>query len=446
MTASNIMSGIFSNKIKILILFCIMVSILLITKTVASFIGMTIIQTTYNVSRPPKVLYNNETAADSSSSSSSSTVQEIQNNAHTKTSSWPMVQKALCGKGTPNLIYSQTLFELARQYGFANPDDYQNQGPQDIERIQTIDSSGPSPFLASFYIGSFGISSYEEQYGSNGTGFTTIYMKIWKCGNNQIRAMEKKLYKHRVKSNIDDDDDDIINASSYVDNVTMKHVLEHTRNMNRTCIYTAIRDPISHFLSGYNEVEERIINQREDGPNQNGNAKTASYYDIPYNVSDEIRQERFIQFVKSVLLEDPIFNSHFVYRHFMPMSRILPVLNHYNLSLTGYIPTLDNITTTWPQFMSTTCPGFPSIEEIPTMKKWGQHRSSQDELGLYKAAKDVWQQQGPIAKALCMLHAFDYACWTELPDGIPPICQEVYENEKFLQKVRAFSSEDLYVG
>jgi hypothetical protein len=441
-----------------------MLSILLITKTIASFIGITIVQQHggINGSRPPKVLYNTY-QRDPSLSSSSSSVQVIHDYASTTTttsSSWPMVQKALCGTGTPNLIFSRTLFELARQYVFVTPKDYQNQNPQDVGRIRGIPSPNPSPFIANFYVGSFGISTYSEERPNN-AGFTAIYMKLWKCGNNQIRAMEKKLYKHRSTNN------NTVTNATYVDNITIKQALgrryyrwndtnrqyEYTNaNDNnggrneQPCIYTAIRDPVSHFLSGYNEVEERMINRRDDGPNQDGNAETASYYDVPYNISDEIRQERFTQFVKNVLLEDPIFNSHFVYRHYMPKSRILPVLSHYNLSLTGYLPTLDNITTTWPQFMSTTCPGFPSTEEIPKMKKWGQHRSSQDELGLYKAAKDVWQQRGPIAKALCMLHAFDYACWTDLPDGIPPICQEVYQNEKFLQRVRELSSEDFYVG
>jgi hypothetical protein len=260
--------------------------------------------------------------------------------------------------------------------------------------------------------------------------------------------MEKKLWKHRNGTYTDDlKIHQALEGHFYrwdEGEGTYKYVREG--GTQPPCIYTAVRDPITHFLSGYNEVEYRIINRRVDGPNEHGTAPTASYNDIPYNISDEIRQQRFTQFVKDVLLEDPIFDSHFVYRHFMSMSRILPVLRHYNLSITGYIPSLDNITTTWPQFMSNTCPGFPSVDEIPKMKKWGQHSSSKDDLGLYRAAKDVWRQQGPIAKALCMLHAYDYACWTDLPDGIPPICQDVFQNETFIRKISALASEDLFVG
>ena len=66
--------------------------------------------------------------------------------------------------------------------------------------------------------------------------------------------------------------------------------------------------------------------------------------------------------------------------------------------------------------------------ELPPMNPLvGKHVSSQDEFGLYKAAKNVWKFGGKESKALCALHAFDYACFDDiLPDGIPQLCSEVY--------------------
>lgn len=124
------------------------------------------------------------------------------------------------------------------------------------------------------------------------------------------------------------------------------------------------------------------------------------------------------------------------------MSRVLNSLSIYNHSLAGYIPTLENITESWPKFISTTCPGAPPVDEIPKMTKQGQHRSSKDRLGMYKAAKSVWQEAGPIARALCILHAYDYACWERLPQGIPELCIEVYN--EYQQKIVDYGSQNFY--
>ena len=43
----------------------------------------------------------------------------------------------------------------------------------------------------------------------------------------------------------------------------------------------------------------------------------------------------------------------------------------------------------------------------------------------------VWSEQGGVARALCVLHAMDYTCWKDLPDGIPQICQEVFSSTEF---------------
>jgi hypothetical protein len=69
----------------------------------------------------------------------------------------------------------------------------------------------------------------------------------------------------------------------------------------------------------------------------------------------------------------------------------------------------------------------------------GVHDSSLDEMGFYRAAKDVWAEQGDIARALCILHSFDYACWDDLPDGIPELCQDVYSKESFVDAIMNMS-------
>jgi hypothetical protein len=330
---------------------------------------------------------------------------------------WPLLKQALCPNGIPNLVLSRSLFEGARFEIYGDDDALiRKEGP-------------PSKTLTKFYVGDYGTSIYMD---NDNPRLTTLYLKIWKCGNNQVTGMQLKLWKNT--------------NGTYINHVSMAHALSEEplfRNRKYTregklCIFTVIRDPISHFLSGYNEVEFRMINGVEyvQSYDKNGVPYLAPYTQISYTESAESRMERFSQFVKDVLSEDIVFMTNYVYTHFMPMSRILPVLNYYNQSLTGYLPSLTNLTQTWPVFMTQTCPEMPPLEKIPDMKVMGQHESSQDELGLYRASKDVWEAKGPIARALCIMHAFDYACWDDLPDGIPEFCKEVYQSSAFLQRIK----------
>ena len=317
---------------------------------------------------------------------------------------WPPMQKALCGEGAPNLLLSSYLFHLARREVFGGDDPT----PFSNETFQ------PSTTQMRFFVGHYGASIFEG-VNERGERFSTIYVKIWKCGNNQIRWMERKLYKH---------------LNGTYKTLQLPDALQKTFS-SPPCIYTVIRDPISHFLSGYNEVEVRQLGEynnqsADDWPK----SKPAPYHlSVPYSSdSQELRQERFRKFVLDVLQEEPTFGRYKVYSHFFPMSRILVILKKFKKELTGIIPQLENITSTWPTFLSSTCENFPSPDVIPTMSIRGQHRSSKDRLGLYQAAKDVWKEGGPIARSLCLLHAFDYACFEDLSTNIPDLCREVYQD------------------
>ena len=352
---------------------------------------------------------------------------------------WPPMQKALCGEGAPNLFLSSALFDLARSEVFAEDDPRIAIAAELTDRgaksTNASTSGGLSKTQMKFFAGEFG-SSVFQGVNEKGDPFLTVYAKIWKCGNNQIRFMEKKLFKH-------------VNGT-YTDHLQLSQTLgkfipnmydsgdEYDANANTNtnmpppCIYTAIRDPISHFLSGYNEVEVRQLGEynNQSHPDWPTHSKPAPYHrKYPYsNESSDLRKHRFKAFVEDLLLEDPTFGSNYVYSHFFAMSRILVILKKYNLGLTGYIPQLDNITSTWPSFVSSECANFPAKESIPIMTKQGQHRSSRDRLGLYQAAKEVWKEDGPISRSLCLLHAFDYACFQDLPEKIPSLCRSVYQD------------------
>jgi hypothetical protein len=203
-----------------------------------------------------------------------------------------------------------------------------------------------------------------------------------------------------------------------------------TDGVGKLCTYTVIRDPISHFLSGYNEADFRLIYSHKNEPGYNWTTPTP-YFNISFTESNETRRERFTQLVKDVVMERTELSSHYVFTHFFSMSRILPLLHNVNLTLSGYLPSLENLEERWPKFITETCPEMPPLSDFPNLKKHGQHQSSKDKFGIYRAAKEVWNDQGHVARALCVIHAMDYACWTDLPDGIPRLCQEVYSTDIF---------------
>jgi len=319
-----------------------------------------------------------------------------------------------------------TLFRLAREEVFSNLTNstFTPTRPVDLEKLVVLSDGKPSNLMSKFYAGDFGASIF---HGMNAEGkpFVTLYAKIWKCGNNQIRWMEKKLFKH---FNGTYDERPLWKVlSNYLPKIYDSHT-----NMTPACIYTAVRDPISHFLSGYNEVEVRQLGEYNNQSSSDfpSKAKPAPYHVfVPYSSeSPMLRKKRFQAFVEDLLLEERVFSAHWIYSHFFSMSRILTILAKYSTKLTSYIPELNNITSTWPDFMANTCPNFPARDAIPKMTIQGQHRSSNDRLGLYEAAKEVWGEAGPISRSLCLIHAFDYACYKDLPDRIPILCQSVYQH------------------
>ena len=89
---------------------------------------------------------------------------------------------------------------------------------------------------------------------------------------------------------------------------------------------------------------------------------------------------------------------------------------------------------------TTTTTALDSTSIMPSMEIKGLHKSSKDIYGTYQAAKNVWKSNSKVAKALCIIHSFDYACYDFSSDsdsnsGIPNICREVYESDLFYNGV-----------
>ncbi len=399
---------------------------------------------------------------------------------------WPKLKEKICPLGTPKISLGTLLFEQGRiEFGLdANATASKN------PEIALKNRKRTSSF---FYDGGFGFSMFLDGIDPNNNVF---YASIWKCANDQIHSYLERLFNRRADGNVRDTSrlDDFAN-DTYLESLKIRDLkilfreelerqsgddnnegnafftFNHT-GRTKPCVFTVLRDPISHFLSGFNEVEYRLIEEHDDALHQikGRSNELAPYTRIPYNESDNKREERFQTFVKNLLMEHPSFSAFDYYKHFASMSRILPTLSRFNLLpkldaneehpaalSTWFLPTLENLTDTFPAFLADRCPSLAynyqrrhervSLESeisnfdktqprgnasLPPMKRRGMHESSNDGYGTYKAAKDVWKKGGPAARALCVLHIFDYACFDL---DIPPLCRDVYARNQFFERI-----------
>lgn len=321
---------------------------------------------------------------------------------------WPQLQEELCPKMKPNLKIGNALFSLARNEmakgNFTFPI---NRFGSDPEMVKLFYSGlFPVPFLG-------GILYYPPQNAS-----LLYYVRIWKCANDQIRDWISTTLFESLGGQV-------------IDKTSLKAVprWNDLEQIQKPCIVTAIRDPISHFLSGYNEIEMRLP---KNPPQEFKRVQGI----LPFaNAAEGGSIDRFQSFVNDLLGEKGIFKKWVHFQHVFPMMRILPVLAGKDKPLTAYLPSLSNLTFTWPRFVAKACPSMPQKVANIGMQLGGQHESSRDPHGHYRAAKNVWNEGGPAARALCILHALDYACWRDLPDGVPELCQRVFVSPPFVSTV-----------
>lgn len=315
---------------------------------------------------------------------------------------WPEVKNTICPARVPNKRISNTLFALARdEMGLRQ---WNNPTQTSIHNFYArSDNSG---FV----------------YSSHSNNKTLVYMSIWKAGHNTILTWAEQ-YVQPLEGNF----------SFFHGNAQMKKILKNATADN-TCIVTMIRDPVSHFLSGYNEIETRIKDAEYSNPRMNS-APKALFHRFHYGT-----KQRFIQFVSDVLsvpstlgwIDYPKIEPLHIYA----MSGTLWHLSQYDVQMSDYLPTMKDFQTQWPIFVYNSCPEILPRNITAPFNIPNEHESSKDPYGTYKAAKDVWKEEGPIARAICVLNVMDYACWDHLPDGIPPLCQTVYSSKNFVTKLQ----------
>eukprot|EP00580_Thalassiosira_gravida_P013179 CAMPEP_0201682026 /NCGR_PEP_ID=MMETSP0494-20130426/51408_1 /ASSEMBLY_ACC=CAM_ASM_000839 /TAXON_ID=420259 /ORGANISM="Thalassiosira gravida, Strain GMp14c1" /LENGTH=539 /DNA_ID=CAMNT_0048165779 /DNA_START=338 /DNA_END=1957 /DNA_ORIENTATION=- len=377
----------------------------------------------------------------------------------------------------PNPNIWSTLFELARiELNF----------PKDqivAKRIDTIAIDNFFKFNSGGIIGYTTSSSSPSALDTDGNNSTKqkqqqqqhhasmAYLRIFKAGNDQIRFNLMDTFQKSKKSG-----QTTVAASDKSKISDMMTMLD-----NETCIVTAVRDPIERFLSGYSEVEyRREVANKKHKQKTIGSRSTSITYNITYHTAQTTHNidatvtaaaaaadgpnythwgngttRRFEQFVTD-FIGGPQSNGLYRYKkygiqeieHVFSMSGILWGLKRYNdchnngledgtvtaassssyVTLTGYLPSLHNLNMAFPKFLSETC-RLKLHDLAKPFDKQIMHESQSDPFHFHSAAKQVWTMQGNISRALCIIHALDYACFDMLP--IPGVCQTVYEEEWF---------------
>ena len=337
---------------------------------------------------------------------------------------WNQIKQKTCPNKMPNSSIWPILFQQARmELGF------------DVETIPHTPKD--ELFTKKFFTFSNGGVGYTSLDGEH----HLVYLKVWKSANDNIRKnMEIIVRKKSNLWNYDIKMSDMMGESQPDYSELWSPIPLSKRN--ETCVVTAVRDPVEHFLSAYNEIEFRSTESFRSvhGVRADANDKKQRYYERYENGTDS-RFERYVaEFVwgASTAKVYPSLPFSNIFHSFSQSGVLWRLKEQRDImgvnapQLTAYIPTLFNISATFPNLIATNCPGFEEEFNRPFPKQF-DHESQKDEFGFYAAAKRVWGKQESTSRALCALHLMDYACFDLIP--IPELCQNVFSDSGFMDRL-----------
>ena len=373
---------------------------------------------------------NNDTSTNSTSQQHNASNQQVDDNAK----HWPPLKQTLCPNQSPNSQTFQTLFELARIELQLPPDQIITTHDGDIHAINKFYSFSP---------GGLGYSSNDEKS-------YMAYLRIFKAGNDQIRG--------NLLAQLNSAGGTVWDKNTLHELIA---TIPSSVSTNETCIITVVRDPITHFLSAYNEIEWRHEDRIRD-------QTLESSYIPKYRLLTNGTQERYIKFVTD-FIQGPSSNG--IYRnkqrgieeitHVFSMVGPLYEMDRLRKKkqkggensgdmprLTAYMSNMTNLDDAFPKFLHSNCK-LP--KEVTTFTKKITHGSQGDEFNFYKIAKKGWKEaQGiqtgldkdersnstssfEVSRALCAIHTMDYACFDNIP--VPKFCQRVYMQDHFRERL-----------
>lgn len=323
---------------------------------------------------------------------------------------WPFMKRMMCPNQTPNPNVWSVLFELARA---------------ELDFPEEKITAHPSELIAQDSFFKFNNGGVGYAFNSVGQQHYMIYLRIFKAGSDQIQ--------HNLQ--------DILNPGYYEQWKSLSEMFAKSKALRSTvveniCVVTAVRDPVERFLSAYNEIEFKVEGRKKFG----GDGTLHNY--TRHDNGTEARFEHFVTDLVGGPRSAGLFGEYQrkgvqEITHIFSMTGILWGLRRLNdcygedkFNLTAYLPSLTNLETQFPTFLHDTCEHVPPFD---TFNKRIVHDSQADTYNFYEAAKRSWRDEGRVARALCAIHALDYACYDALP--IPPVCALLYSKDGFRQKI-----------
>lgn len=305
---------------------------------------------------------------------------------------WLAVRTSLC-HGKPNLTWAPRIFTAAQA------------------ELGIIAEAETEDLAMRFH----NFSAREHTFRA-ANGRLVLYQACYKCGNDQVIDYLRKVVRHRRllwAGGLPGGKRSQRDVAVFLDEQQRRQPAKRLQ----LCGLFSLRDPVEHFLSGYNEMEVRRPETRHtpEGP----------YSGLPLGSPG-----RFRQFVRDLLSGTWSQKSFYkgapfaVADHVSLMSGMLVPLGAlsevYDMALFPCM--LANLTECVPAVLRDKC-GLPG-PDVLDMVSGPRHASQSDPLGTHRAARAVAAESGPTLRALCALHAMDYACFSdELP--VPLACQPV---------------------
>lgn len=227
-----------------------------------------------------------------------------------------------------------------------------------------------------------------KEYSSFSSGYRYIYdlnasyLRIWKAGNDAIRFNLEASYGKR-------------GSKEYMPRASRIH--------QSKCIFTFVRDPVQHFISGYNEYEFRAMSDLNS---------TAHCEHCIYDKFPKGSEERFWGFLLDFLSfnflkcsNDRCQNINVEIRHVFPMSGVLK-----SYSRVDFVGSIENMVDDW-RGLHTECLHTSKCQSFSIDKSIGLHKSSSDPYGLYTTAKNVVRESQVVREILRSILEEDYRCF-----------------------------------